>query len=1538
MDLYGLVPLCLVLVSSMPCVFFSCKCTGRKKTKSLKPWDLYADCDGTANRSSQRSFASRKAFFRTLSVVCAGFALSLSVPLLDIATHHGQALALGSWWMPGSWALLVLQTLGLVLERAPTERYTLSVWGAFTASIILVSTCAKDFVLLHPNPAAQSTTWIVLRVAHLGACVLAILAFLSFQRRPVVYADGRPVDAEGTCSALSRLTFSWAASTLALARENKHVGLDDLPRIPYRMRSSALLAYSNDSPSNERLWRKALYLFESSFLWQLALTVIASVAKFGPQYAMFHLLKLFEERRPGTQGTNTALLWVLALGVCMCFTALVESWVLWIGWSRIAIPIRAMLSILIFTKSTRRKYAKAGRQEEFPARIDVAPSAYNDVAESVERETLPEGGPDGSHQSKRMLTQSASNLVAVDIKRISDFASLCWFFPASAVRLIVSGWFLHALIGWTSLLAGILAWSLTVPINVFVSRRYSGFQSDLMSVRDQRLAAVTEALRCIRHIKFSAAESQWEARIGEHRSRELALQWKVFVCQMGLLCLLMSGPVLLATVSLITYACTHPTLKPSVAFTAIAIFGYIEFTLAIVPELVTNAIDAWTSVRRVEEYMEAPEKDCSVTESDAIVFENASVAWPSDSTGPTPDTFHLRAVDLRFPPGELSVVSGKTGSGKSLLLAAILGEADQLSGTIKRPRAPPSGQRFDGKATRSDWIIDSAMAYVAQVPWIENATVRDNILFGLPYDHDRYERTLTVCALRCDLDMLADGDLTEIGANGINLSGGQRWRVSFARALYSRAGILILDDLLSSLDSQVARQLLEGALAGDLGVGRTRILVTHHLDLCQSQPRYAVLLGRETVEYAGLAQGIDRSATLEDTMSLALADNQKRVDALPDGQLSDADGPSGADSSQSDDRVDDKKVPPEPRKFTEDETRDTGTIQLKLYKRYVSSTGGLTWWVSQWTRDHQTESISVSGFLYQQNIPQGYLQTSTDKYESDPRWLYLAVYVALSVTAVLIGTAKYAWAYKASVRASQVLFDNVMSRVLRAPLRWLDTVPIGRILNRFTADFSVLDSRLVNDVAEFLFTLLELCGISIAGFLVSPVMIVFAGVSVGVAVMIGTRYLSGAREVKRLESIAKSPILELFDCVRAGLGTIRAYDEVERYVNRMHQAIDSHTTALMHLWLFNQWMSFRLSLIAALFAASLAALIVLLPGIDASLAGFALAFALRYNDAVIWTIRSYASLEMDMNATERIVEYSQVEAEPLDGDSAPASWPSEGRLEVNGLVAGYAPDLPPVLDRVSFTVEKNQRVGIVGRTGAGKSSLALALFRILEAREGTIKIDGIDISRLKLHDLRSRMTIIPQDPVLFSGTVRSNLDPFGEHTDAELRVALGKVHLVRDLGEENTDVTPLTPPPPPPPPPNPEPPANIFTSLSTPISASGLSLSQGQRQLLCLARAILSRPKLTILDEATSAVDKATDTLIQRSLHREFGGGGSTLLVIAHRLATVAGFDRILVLSEGRAVEYGAPRELMEGKGKFWEMVRGSGDREMLEEMILGGG
>lgn len=388
----------------------------------------------------------------------------------------------------------------------------------------------------------------------------------------------------------------------------------------------------------------------------------------------------------------------------------------------------------------------------------------------------------------------------------------------------------------------------------------------------------------------------------------------------------------------------------------------------------------------------------------------------------------------------------------------------------------------------------------------------------------------------------------------------------------------------------------------------------------------------------------------------------------------------------------------------------------------------------------------------------------------------------------------------------------------------------------------------------------------------------------------------------------------------------------------MFVKVDDHARTFWHLWLFNRWLGFRLNLVGAIFAILVAVVIVSTRNIDASLAGFALGFALQYTEAIVFAIRTYSNTELDMNATERIVEYSRIATEDQSGDDAPAAWPTEGRLEVNNIVVGYAPDLPPVLKGLSFSVMKNQRMGVVGRTGAGKSSLTLALFRFLEARSGSIHIDSLDISKIKLHDLRSRLAIIPQDPVLFSGTVRSNLDAFDEHTDAELRDALERVHLVRSTGLTSRDelanggngsgnATPT---------PTADTNTNIFTSLASRISEGGLNLSQGQRQLLCLARAIVSRPKIMVLDEATSAVDMATDVLIQRSIREEFTD--ATLIVIAHRLSTIADFDRILVMSEGVAVEFGEPRELMRRRGVFWGMVRVSGEEGRLAEMIGEGG
>ena len=542
------------------------------------------------------------------------------------------------------------------------------------------------------------------------------------------------------------------------------------------------------------------------------------------------------------------------------------------------------------------------------------------------------------------------NLVGVDAKRISDFCSFAYIFPGTVTKLIVSMSFLQTLIGWKALLAGLVTFAITMPINIYVSMRYNNAQGDLMKLRDQKMAVVTEALQGIRQIKFSALEKEWEKRIGDKRAEELATQRRVFIYDTCLITLWIMGPVALSAVSLTVYTIINGSLSPSVAFTTIAVLASIEFTLAIIPELSTDAIDAWVSLNRIEKYMNAPEKTECVTPANAISLENASIAWPADEEQDAADRFVLRDVNVTFPNKELSVISGKTGSGKSLMLAAILGEVDKLSGTIKVPKAPPVEERYDSKATRGNWIIDSSIAFVAQIPWIENASIKDNVLFNLPFDEGRYKKVIQVCALEKDLDMLPDGELTDIGANGINLSGGQRWRVSFARALYSRAGILVLDDIFSAVDAHVGRQLFDDALTGELGVGRTRILVTHHVGLVLPKAKYSVLLGDGTIAHAGYVSDLKKSGSLDDFLA------QEKEEEKLDEELAQH-GEANGDSLQRvmsrrsersvkvDDGGIDTRGKGQPKKFTEDEKRETGSIKFDIYKEYISTSGGFKIWI-----------------------------------------------------------------------------------------------------------------------------------------------------------------------------------------------------------------------------------------------------------------------------------------------------------------------------------------------------------------------------------------------------------------------------------------------------------------------------------------------------------------------------------------------------------------------------------------------------------------
>lgn len=799
---------------------------------------------------------------------------------------------------------------------------------------------------------------IILTLVQLGVALFSLVAFLSLQRRPAVFSNGQPVDAEFTVSALGRYSFSWSGPILKYARNNKGLDFDNLPRVSQYMRSNFLQESFSEQKSKSRLWKQVFYYYRGAFLQQFLLVLTISVTQFGPQFAMFKLLKLLEQRAEGAQVAMVAWVWVFGLGFFMLGTSLFESWLFWIVWARLGLPIRSMLSILVFMKSTRRKdvkgvqkanveAAEAGKTSDGPAVNDAAGHKGEDTAPGAKKDD--ENDDDESMQKSR---QSTINLVGVDSKRVSDFASYAYIFPGVATKLTVSTCFLYTLIGGRALAAGLITFALSVPVNIFVSRRYNALQGDLMKLRDQKMAVVTEALQGIRQIKFSALERQWQAKIGVKRNQELAVLWKIWKYETALISLWIFGPVMLSAVSLTVYSYIYGELSASIAFTTIAIFGQIEGTLAIVPELTTDALDAWVSINRIEKYLDAPEKVDFTVPSDAVSFENASIAWPSDSQEGDADSFILRNISLRFPNKELSVISGKTGSGKSLLLAAILGEVDKISGMIKAPKAPSLQDRFDHKATKGNWIIDSAIAFVAQIPWIENATIKDNILFGLPFDEGRYKKVVSVCALEKDLEMLEDGELTEIGSNGINLSGGQRWRVSFARALYSRAGILVLDDIFSALDAHVGRQLFDEALTGDLGVGRTRILVTHHVGLCLPRSKYTVRLGEGTVEHAGLVEELQRTGSLEHI----LQQEKSEVEIIPDEEdLLNVDEPNGdvltkvlsrrsAHSALVDDGGADKKPKQQPKKFTEDEKRETGAIKFDLYKEYISTSGGIKLW------------------------------------------------------------------------------------------------------------------------------------------------------------------------------------------------------------------------------------------------------------------------------------------------------------------------------------------------------------------------------------------------------------------------------------------------------------------------------------------------------------------------------------------------------------------------------------------------------------------
>ncbi|KAK2747506.1 hypothetical protein FQN57_001998 [Myotisia sp. PD_48] len=1374
-------------------------------------------------------------------------------------------------------------------------------------------------------------------------------AYISLPRRPDVFIGEKLVDRQYTGSMISRMTFGWPKHLISFISKKPNVEIEDLPLMDHYTRSESLLEQfaSSDRP---KLWRHLLYMHYPILIEQWGLSALESVLTFLPQVSIYFILRSLERRQAGEDIGYDAWFSTLALGVGLLLSTWADTWKDWIGNAKLALRVEAQLSAAIFAKAMRKRDVKG---------VEKSMIEDDDDEDSDDDMSTVPGMEEDSGDARRTY-QWTINLIGIDSQRVGQFAEFTDVF-------------------------------LQFPMNTYFSKRYTEIQDQLMTARDEKTGVVSEALQGLRQIKFAALESEWQRKIMKMREKELGAVWQACKYDVAMIFLWELVPTLMTTAALAVYAVVEGRLTPSVAFASLEVFSELEMSLALIPEIITDILDGLISLRRIETYLRSPEKDEYREHSDTVIFQDARVAWPSDGNneGNGDGRFTLKNINITFPEGKLSVVCGPTGSGKSLLLASILGEADKLSGVIGVPKYSPTPSNPGDAVETDSWIISSSVAFVAQTPWIENGTLRDNIIFGLPFSSVRYRKVVDACALSEDFRILVDGDLTEIGPRGINLSGGQRWRVSLARALYSRAGILVMDDIFSAVDVHVGRQIFEQALTGEFGEGRTRILATHHISLCLPNTDYLVLLGDGVMKLSGapgelentesfqqLHQALSRtkSSKSEETSQQRSSSRRGSYSETPHHHRSSSRRGSWneAHAHKAAPKVLWKQIEGQKGSaFVQPEGRVTGSVRWNVYADYLKSSGGAifwiaviiflfgseamslgrSWWLKIWTQAPSTESVVtfVSKYVQVQDpiieSPKPLLEIADQSV-----WFYLGIYLAISLAMAISRSSSHLFIWTGSLRASKSLFEQMTARVLRTPLRWVDTVPVGRVINRFTADFATFDSELGDDLGYLFLHVLDLLTIAVAAILVSSYILLLTVALGGACAYFAIQYMVTARELRRLVSQARSPIIEQFSTTLHGIGTIRAFGKSDVYINRMYRTVDHHTAAEFYITLFNKWMTFRTGMADAVFGVLLTAILVSMKNVEPALVGFALSFMLDGANLIKAGIDKYTHTELAMNSTERILEYTQLTVEPAGGKDAPAAWPTEGRLEVIDIVARYSPELPPVLKGLSFHVEPNHRVGVVGRTGSGKSSLTLALFRLLEIDEGSIFIDKVDISSIKLHDLRSRLSIIPQDPVLFSGTIRSNLDPFNEYTEDELQTALKRVHFptIEDRGgddnsedgesgsdddddeddeddsggddddydsESGTENGSRSP-----------------YNLNAGISEGGLNLSQGQRQLLCLARAIVSRPKIMVLDEATSAVDMQTDTLIQRSIREEFHS--STLIVVAHRLSTVIDFDRILVLADGNAAEYGPPRELMTNKGVFWRMVRESGERRELEEVL----
>ncbi|KAJ3512976.1 hypothetical protein NLJ89_g3209 [Agrocybe chaxingu] len=1058
--------------------------------------------------------------------------------------------------------------------------------------------------------------------------------------------------------------------------------------------------------------------------------------------------------------------------------------------------------------------------------------------------------------------------------------------------------FLYIVLGWAAIV-GLVSIVFLLPAPGIIANLMQKIQGVKMEKTDARVEAVTETIGVLRMVKLFGWEQKMSKNLGDKRDEEL--KWIFKDKMLSLLNDLVNFMIPTVTM-LVTYATYTIIMKQSLnaskVFSSMAVFDIVRGLLHRTSFFFSQLVKAKVSLDRVGKFLRETElldmySEETGTEiavggqtedTNVIGFNNAVFAWSKDAEDgtqtPSARSFRLR-VDgkLMFQRNALNLIIGPTGSGKTSVLMALLGEMHFMPTSIDAWYNLPR---------------EGGVAYAAQESWVQNETIRENILFGAPYDEERYNKVVHQCALARDLELFTAGDKTEVGEKGLTLSGGQKARVTLARAIYSSAEIILLDDVLAALDVHTSKWIVKECLQGDLVRGRTILLVTHNVALASPIADYIVSVGLD-----GIAREVqDLSVFLAKNKKLARELAKEEDEAKVEEEVVDAV------------KEDDKKEGD--GKLIVAEEIEEGRVSWKSLKLFLTGLGGdhltifLTAWMGGMALMHAGNMFAI-----------WFLGLWGSQYEhKHPEDVDVTRYLSIYSTILVGGVASYGFAAMiynfGTLRASKYINAKLIDSVLTATLRWLDETPASRIVTRCTQDIATIDTALAWGFAAVielvLYMIIKLTG----AVLFTPLFLAPGLVIAALGIYLGNIYLKAQMSVKREMSNARSPVLSHFGAAIAGLTSIRAYSAQNPFKVESMKRIDHFTKVARTSYNLNRWIGIRSDLLGAVFTAALATYLLIKRNLNAANTGFSLSQALEFCSAILYLVRSYNDFEVQCNSLERIQGYLEIEHEvaPTEDGNPPASWPTSGELQVEKLSARYSATGPKVLHSISFHVKSGERIGIVGRTGSGKSSLTLSLLRCIMT-EGHVYYGGVPTNKLNLDALRSNITIIPQMPELLSGTLRRNLDPFDQHDDVILNSALRAAGLFSLQNE--MDEARLT--------------------LDSSISSGGNNLSVGQRQIIALARAIVRNSKLLILDEATSAIDHKTDSIIQSTLRNELGSD-VTILTIAHRLQTIMDADKIMVLDVGRVVEYDSPQVLLEKKGgQFKALVDGSGDKDALYAM-----